>query len=123
MEIPEKVMKELLLLCTKEVHFTYSNGIYQQNDDVAMRSPLGPVLAGIFMADLETSIIPTLGRSLLKWKRYVDDTFCYVKTGTVNGILNKLNGFHQNIKVTYELEKNNKLAFLDVLLIRNKDKI
>ena len=66
MEIPEKVMKELLLLCTKEVHFTYSNGIYQQNDDVAMRSPLGPVLAGIFMADLETSIIPTLGRSLLK---------------------------------------------------------
>ena len=66
MEIPEKVMKELLLLCTKEVHFTYSNGIYQQNDDVAMRSPLGPVLAGIFMADLETLIIPTLGRSLLK---------------------------------------------------------
>ena len=24
-QIPEKVMKELLLLCTKEVHFAYSN--------------------------------------------------------------------------------------------------
>ena len=34
-------MRELLLLCTKEVHFTYSNGIYQQNDGMAMESPLG----------------------------------------------------------------------------------
>ena len=37
--------------------------------------------------------------------------------------LNKLNGFHQNIQFTYELEKNIKLAFLDVLLIRSKDTI
>ena len=59
-QIPKKVMKELLLLCTKEVHFTYRNGIYQQNDGVAMESPLGPVLAGIFMVELETSVI---GRS------------------------------------------------------------
>ena len=29
MQIPKKVMHELLLLCIKEVHFTYSNGIYQ----------------------------------------------------------------------------------------------
>ena len=75
------------------------------------------------MVELETSIIPTLGRSLLKWKRYVDNTFCYVKIGTVNNILNKLNDFHQNIQFTYELEKNNKLAFLDVLLIGNNDTI
>ena len=37
--------------------------------------------------------------------------------------LNKLNGFHQNIQSTYELEKNIKLTFLDVLLIPNKDTI
>ena len=104
----------MLLLCTKEVHFAYSNTIYQQNDGLAMGSPLGSVLAGIFMVELETSIIPTLGRSLLKWKRYVDVTFCYAKAGTVNDIFNKLNGLHQNIQFTDELEKNNKLAFLEV---------
>ena len=60
-QIPKKVKKGLLLLCTKEVHFSYSNGIYQQNDGIAMGSPLGPVLAGKFMVELETSIIPTLG--------------------------------------------------------------
>ena len=53
-----------------------------------MGSPFGPVLAGIFMVELETSVIPTLGRLLLKWKRYVDNTFCYVKIGAVN-ILNE----------------------------------
>ena len=42
---------------------------------------------------------------------------------TIISSLNKLNDFHQNIQFTYELEKNNKLVFLDVLLIRNKDKI
>ena len=38
----------------------------------------------------------------------------------MNDILNKLSGFHQNIQFTNELEKNNKLAFLDVLLNRNR---
>ena len=122
-QITKKVMKEFSFLCTKEVHLAYSNGIYQQNDDAVMRSLLGLVLAGIFMVELETSIIPYLGSSLLKWKRYVGDTFRYVKVGTVNDTVNKLNGFNQNIQFTYELEKNNKLAFLDVLLIRNKDTI
>ena len=45
------------------------------------------------------------------------------KIGTVNDVLNKLNGFHRNIQFTNELETNTKLAFLDVLLIRNKDTI
>ena len=81
-QIRKKVMKELLLLCTREVHFAYSNEIYLQNDGVAMRSCVGPILAGIFMLELETSIIRTLGRPLLKWKRYVDDTFYYVKIGS-----------------------------------------
>ena len=122
-KIHQKVMKELLLLCVKEVHFAYSNGIYEQNDGVDMGPPLGPVLAGILMVELETSIIPTLHKSLLKSERYVDDTFCYVKIGTLNDILCELNGFHQNIQFTYELEKNNQLAFLDVLLIRNNTTI
>ena len=30
-QIPQKVFKELLLLCKRKLHFAYSNGIYQQN--------------------------------------------------------------------------------------------
>ena len=34
--------------------------IYVQNDGVAMGSPLGPVLANIFMVELERLVTPTL---------------------------------------------------------------
>ena len=53
-------MKELLLLCTKNVHFTFNSEIYQESDGVAMGSPLRLVIAGIFMVELEKSLISTL---------------------------------------------------------------
>ena len=42
-------MKNLLILCTKNVHFAFNNEICIQNDGIAMGSSLGPILAGIFM--------------------------------------------------------------------------
>ena len=79
-DIPKTIMKEILLLCTKDVHFLFKDEIYQQTDGVAMASPLGPILVGAFVVELETTIVSTLGNSFRKWKRYVDDTHCIVKT-------------------------------------------
>ena len=45
--------KKLLLLCTKNIHFTMNNEMYLQNDGVAMGFPTGPVLANVFMMELE----------------------------------------------------------------------
>ena len=53
-------MKELLYLCTKNVHFSFSNEIYMQNDGEVMDSPLEPVLANIFMVELERTAIQSL---------------------------------------------------------------
>ena len=53
-----------------------------------MGSPFGSILPGIFVVELETTIVPTLDNLLRKWKRYVDDTYCIVKTDSVNEILN-----------------------------------
>ena len=41
-------MKELLLICTKNVHFSCYRQLYLQMDGVAMDSPLGRVITGIF---------------------------------------------------------------------------
>ena len=46
-------MKELLNLCAKSIHFAFNSNIYVQNDGVAMGLPLGPVLADIFMVELQ----------------------------------------------------------------------
>ena len=50
-------MKQLLMMCTKNVHFSYDNTVYQQNDGVVMGSPLGPVLSVIIMVELENSLV------------------------------------------------------------------
>ena len=44
-------MRDLPLLCTKNVHSSYNSDIYRQTGDVAMGSPLGPVLADISMVE------------------------------------------------------------------------
>ena len=118
-DITKSEMKELLNLYTKSVHFTYDGNIYVQNDGVAMGSPLGPVLANIFMVELERSVIPTLMDKMKCWTRYVDDTLCYIKTDSIDYVLKMLNGFHRNIQFTYEVETDSKISFLDVLVIRD----
>ena len=114
-------MKKLLLLCTKNVHFTFNNKIYQQCDGVAIGFPLGPVIAGIFMVELERTLLPRLTEYMTPWKRYVDDTIATIKLTSIDHVLMILNTFHKNIKFTYELEINKKISCLDISLIRKND--
>ena len=116
-------MKELLILCTMNVHFTFNNETYIQVDGVAMGSLSGPVLANIFMVELETSVIPNLSNKVKLWKRFVDDTYCLARSEYIENILLALNSFHKNIKFTLEIEKDNTIPFRDILIIRKPGKI
>ena len=120
--IPQREMKKLLCLCTKHVHFSYGGRIYIQVNGVAMESPLGAVLTNIFLTKLEIVLIPTLGNHLQNWKRFVDDTFEFVLSDKIGYIVNQLNYFDENIHFTFEMEKKNKLAFPDVMVVRNTNK-
>ena len=116
--ITRSEVKEMLL-CTKNVHFSYNHDIYIQRDGVAMGSPLGPVLEGIFMVNLEMSLVPQLNVYINFWRRHVDDTITFVKIGSVEYLLSVLNNFHPKIKFTYEMEVDSELAFSDILLHRD----
>ena len=72
-------MRNLLLLCIKDVHFGFDGNMYQQNDGVAM-----------------------VTCSISHWKSYVDDTFVFIEKDFVEHVLACLNLFHKNIKFTYE---------------------
>ena len=73
-----------------------------------MGSPLGPVLAVIFMVHLERILMPKLEIFMKHWKRYVDDTTTYVKSDFIRDVTDILNKFHENIKFTDEVEHNGK---------------
>ena len=53
MSITRNEMGEILLLCTKNIHFSFRDAVYLQADGNTMGSPLGSVLAGIFIVDLK----------------------------------------------------------------------
>ena len=84
---------------------------------------LGPVLADIFMVELENNIVPLLQENFSLLKQYVDEPTYFVKIGIINYIRKKLNNVDPNIKFSYEVERDCKLPFLDVLLIKNRSNI
>ena len=55
-----------------------------------MGSPLGSVIAGIFMVELKRSLLSMLSSYVTSWKRYVDDTIAYVKTDAIEHVLSIL---------------------------------
>ena len=120
-KLRKEELRELLELCTKEMHFTFDDKIYQQTDGVCMGSPLGPVLANVFMVHLEETIVPQLQNEMPTWRRYVDDTFTVVKKGKRDEVIALLNSFHPNIKFTHEVEIDQQIAFLDVLLKKGEN--
>ena len=120
-KIQRKEMKMLLELCTKELHFCFNNKMYKQVDGVVMGNPLGPVIANIFMVELENIKVPTMSNMLTKWHRYVDDTIAFVKEDQIENVLTILNSYHKDIKFTHEVEENAELPFLDVMLHREQN--
>ena len=113
-------LRQLLFLCTKEMHFSFEGDLYKQINGVAMGSPLGPVLANVFMVELERQLVPSMSDILPLWFRYVDDTFTFIKEDQIDHVLNVLNNFHQDIKFTHEVEEGT-ISFLDVQACRNTD--
>ena len=67
------VLKDLLLFATKKSHFVLDGDYYDQIDGVAMGSPLGPVLADIFMRNFEEKLVANVDSRPSIWFRYVDD--------------------------------------------------
>ena len=85
-----------------------------------MGSPLGPLLADIFLTHLENETMQKLKENgLVFYKRYVDDIFAIVKEeSNVDQLQNILNSFHTSIQFTIETEKDTSLPFLDILIRR-----
>ena len=67
--------------------FTFNGETFTQVDSVAMGSPLAPILANIFMVELGRNLIPIVKDHLSGWKRYVDNTICFIKNGSVEHVL------------------------------------
>ena len=116
---------KLLNLAVKNCHFIFNGKFYDQIDGVAMGSPLGPLLANIFLSFHETNWLKDCPFEFkpLYYRRYVDDSFIVFKSRDhILPFLNYLNSKHTNITFTYEVEKDKCLPFLDVNVLFSNGK-
>ena len=116
-----KEFRILLEAATLDTQFMFDGNMYVQHNGVAMRAHLAPIIADVFMAELETTLMDRLEqKGVREWHRYVDDTFVLVEPDTnVQDVLDILNGFHPSIKCTFEVEESGSLPFLDVRVSRS----
>ena len=120
--LPVVQLKKLILMCTENVQFRFNNEIYRQKDGVAMGSPLGPLLADVFISKLETKVLHPLIEKFSLYCRYMDDIFVIASVNiSPDEVLNQFNAAHTSVNLTSELETDGKLNFLDVNVVKTPD--
>jgi hypothetical protein len=97
----------------------YEGMTYSQKEGLFIGNPLSPILAEVFMGNMEKRIknkswFPRV------WCRYVDDIMAVVMNGEETRILSELNKQHEAIKFTIEVEESNSLPFLDLKITRSE---
>ena len=119
------LLEDLILMCTESVQFQFQEKLYTQLDGVAMGSPLGPVLADIFLGYLENYRLKELiDEKTVAYFRFVDDIFCVLPDSVASDdILNCLNSTHPSLSFTSEVESDRCLPFLDVKVSRDSSNL
>ena len=113
----KKTFKKLLQYCSKDNYFMFDGKAYLQTDGVSMGGCVSPTFANMFLSFHEKRWLENCPEEFKPkfYRRYVDDTFLLFRSQeNVTLFLNYLNNQHDNIKFTCDLEKDNKLNFLDI---------
>lgn len=119
-KIPKSEFLIALRLILNSNFFQYNEDFYTQLEGAAMGSPISSVIAQIVMEDLEENVINNLTFDLPFYQRYVDDSFAIIHKDHYPELLERFNNYHPKLQFTIELEKNNRLNFLDMTLIKNE---
>ena len=107
----------LLDFSLKTTYFSFQGKFFEQVKGAAMGSPISPIVANLFMEDLEVKALSTAPTPPTLWKRFVDDTFIIIKKSSKESFLQHLNSVDENIHFTCEEpNEDGSIAFLDMLI-------
>ncbi len=118
--LSDYAIMELLKFVLGDCYFVWSKRLYRQWSGLPMGGRLSPVLAGIFMEEIEERALAACPVKPRLYKRYVDDVVVVwdSETGTYHMLLDLLNAQHSDITLTIEEEVAGSLPFLDLLITR-----
>ena len=95
-----------------------NNKLIKQIDGCPMGGPISVAFTDIYVFKMEDDVVPPI--KPIFCRRYVDDTYVRRKKNTKNGLFEKLNMYHSNIKVMIE---ENPRKFLDTEIVRHNSAI
>ena len=112
----------LLEFCLGSTYFTFKGRFYEQQEGAAMGSPISPIVANLYMEDMETKAIQSAQNPPSFWRRFVDDTLTTIKSSQIENFLQHLNSIHHHIQFTKEDSKpDGSMPFLDILITPRED--
>ncbi|XP_076341032.1 uncharacterized protein LOC143241686 [Tachypleus tridentatus] len=118
-DIPNNQLATITEFTMMKTNFMFNNQNYIQTNGLSMSNPVSPVLANIFMTQVETQAINTALHPPLYWYRYVDDTVVEFKsTEHILNFFNHINSIHPNINFTCEQEESNHISFVNFKITR-----
>ena len=109
-----------LNFCLYNTYFKFQGKFYQQIFGVPMGSPISVTIANLVMEHIEIKAINSFFSPPKLWSRFVDDTFVILKSDIVKRFFAHINSIEASIKFTIEYEKEDKLPFLDILVMKKK---
>ena len=112
----------LLEFCITSTYFSFQGKFYEQVEGAAMRSPLSPIVANLYMESFEVEALRSAPHPPYLWKRFVDDTFTILQSSQKDGFLRYLNSIDQHIQFRAEDQiSDGAMPFLDILVTPGRD--
>ncbi len=120
--LTNRAIMRLLRWGLSQCYFSWYSVLYRQKSGLPMGGRLSPIIANIYMEELEHQVLTTSLTIPKLYFRYVDDVVVIwdESQGSYAPFLKALNDVHPDINLTVEEEQNGQLAFLDVSITRPK---
>lgn len=82
-----------------------------------MHFPFNNKIANVFMVEIEIGF-QNFSFKLSTWRRFVGESICFLKKGSIKFVKDAFNNFCKHAKFTFKEEKNGESPFLEALLVR-----
>ncbi|XP_055604423.1 uncharacterized protein LOC129752680 [Uranotaenia lowii] len=112
---------EIIEFLMEASYFQFKNTYYVQTFGTAMGSPLSPILAQMVLDTIIGRALKALPFPIPIIRKYVDDLFLAIPKTDIQILLETFNKQEDRIQFTIEEEKEGKLPYLDMVVIRNQD--